>query len=202
MEKKKIDLIIDQGFKLGMSQIREEIVKLSEIILKIRPVNMLEIGSKLGGNLFVLSELCVGKKISVDIVGGEHGGWILQEHPYLGNIPTLRNRYFSDLYDINMILGDSHNKKTLNKVKQILGKEKLGLLYIDGDHTFKGVKMDFEMYSPLLSQSGIIILHDIVKSEFHLKHDNQVARFWDTLKGQKTEIKSGEHWGGIGIWYR
>ena len=41
---------------------------------------------------------------------------------------------------------------------------KIDLLFIDGDHSYEGVKKDFELYSKLLSPSGIISIHDTDKS--------------------------------------
>jgi hypothetical protein len=40
---------------------------------------------------------------------------------------------------------------------------KIDLLFIDGDHSYEGVKLDFDLYSTLLSENGIIILHDTDK---------------------------------------
>jgi hypothetical protein len=37
---------------------------------------------------------------------------------------------------------------------------KIDILFIDGDHSYEGVKSDFELYSTILSENGIIILHD------------------------------------------
>jgi hypothetical protein len=37
---------------------------------------------------------------------------------------------------------------------------KIDVLFIDGDHSYEGVKSDFELYSTILSKKGIIILHD------------------------------------------
>ena len=37
---------------------------------------------------------------------------------------------------------------------------KIDLLFIDGDHSYEGVKKDFELYSTILSDNGIIIIHD------------------------------------------
>jgi hypothetical protein len=37
---------------------------------------------------------------------------------------------------------------------------KIDLLFIDGDHSYEGVKQDFDLYSTILSPKGIIILHD------------------------------------------
>ena len=36
----------------------------------------------------------------------------------------------------------------------------IDLLFIDGDHSYEGVKKDFELYSTILSDNGIIIIHD------------------------------------------
>jgi len=36
----------------------------------------------------------------------------------------------------------------------------IDVLWIDGDHTYEGVKTDFELYSKILSDNGIIIIHD------------------------------------------
>lgn len=41
---------------------------------------------------------------------------------------------------------------------------KIDLLFIDGDHSYEGVKTDFELYSTLLSENGIIIIHDTDKN--------------------------------------
>jgi hypothetical protein len=37
---------------------------------------------------------------------------------------------------------------------------KIDLLFIDGDHSYEGVKQDFDLYSQILSENGIIIIHD------------------------------------------
>lgn len=42
----------------------------------------------------------------------------------------------------------------------VLQDIKIDLLFIDGDHSYEGVKKDFELYSTILSDNGIIIIHD------------------------------------------
>jgi hypothetical protein len=37
---------------------------------------------------------------------------------------------------------------------------KIDLLFIDGDHSYEGVREDFDLYSKILSDNGVIILHD------------------------------------------
>lgn len=38
---------------------------------------------------------------------------------------------------------------------------KIDYLHIDGDHSYEGVKKDFELYSTIMSENGIITIHDI-----------------------------------------
>ena len=37
---------------------------------------------------------------------------------------------------------------------------KIDLLFIDGDHSYEAVKKDFDLYSQILTDKGIIIIHD------------------------------------------
>lgn len=39
----------------------------------------------------------------------------------------------------------------------------LDFIFIDGDHSYEGVKKDFELYSTILNEKGIIVLHDTDK---------------------------------------
>ena len=41
---------------------------------------------------------------------------------------------------------------------------KIDYLHIDGDHSYEGVKKDFELYSTIMSENGIITIHDIDQS--------------------------------------
>ena len=38
---------------------------------------------------------------------------------------------------------------------------KIDYLHIDGEHSYEGVKKDFELYSTIMSENGIITIHDI-----------------------------------------
>ena len=47
---------------------------------------------------------------------------------------------------------------------------KIDYLHIDADHTYEGVKKDFELYSTLMNENGIISIHDTDK------------RYWDNFE--------------------
>jgi predicted O-methyltransferase YrrM len=77
----------------------------------------------------------------------------------------------------------------------------LDVLFIDGDHTYEGVRRDFELYSPLVRGGGIIVLHDIAQ---HLPGSTcNVRLYWKELQARypAREIIESEHqgWAGIGL---
>lgn len=86
------------------------------------------------------------------------------------------------------------------KVKSILNGENLDFIFIDGDHTYKGVKKDFEMYSKLVKR-GIIAFHDIVPGP--KQNVGDVPKFWKEIKNKfkhKELVKSWKQKGyGIRI---
>lgn len=96
---------------------------------------------------------------------------------------------------IVQIIGDSADRSTINRVKELLFERKIDLLFIDGDHTYDAVKADHENYAPLVRSGGFVAFHDI-------SGEPGVAGYWDDL----TPAQSGEAISGSGImglgWYR
>lgn len=41
-----------------------------------------------------------------------------------------------------------------------LSNQKIGLLWVDGDHSYEGVKLDYESFVPYLSKTGTVAFHD------------------------------------------
>jgi hypothetical protein len=99
---------------------------------------------------------------------------------------------------MTVILGDSHDPATMEQLVAHLDGEPIDMLFIDGDHTYEGVKADYELYGPLVREGGLVGFHDICH------HANmpfiEVDRFWHTLHGDKEEIiVPPTTWGGIGV---
>ncbi len=135
--------------------------------------------------------------ISVDLPGGKFGG----------GYPRWKDALFKSFargwQEIHLIRADSHDAETLETVKEILGCRKVDFLFIDGDHTYEGVKMDFEMYGPLVRKGGIIAFHDIVPGP--PERVGGVPKFWGEIKhdfGFKEIVKDWNQNGyGIGVIY-
>jgi len=200
-----VDSIVNTGFSIGMSQVKEEVRDFIEYFKSKPLTNFLEIGTKWGGNFYMLADICShngnGKKISIDLPGGDFGGWVLNgEHPYIENTLAKRNKYLkSQFSNVYLIENNSHYVGARLAVEKIIGNEKLDMLYIDGDHTYEGVKKDYEMYQDLVKKDGWIIFHDINDSEHHRDMGVGVGKFWKELQGHKQEFNTHKHWAGIGI---
>jgi len=129
-------------FTIKPSQIYTEILSLAKIIHDLRPKTLLEIGTASGGSLFLFCQVAEPDAIviSVDLPGGPFGGGYPE-----WRIPLCKS-FAKERQRIHLIRADSHDPKTLEIVKKILGNSKLDFLFIDRDHTYEGVKRDFKMY--------------------------------------------------------
>jgi len=187
-----------EDFTIVPLQKRGEIFTLLKILKKFKPKNLLEIGTAGGGTLFLLSSISDPNAtiLSIDLPGGPFKGELYPDWkmPIYESFVTRNQK-------IHLIRADSHDKETLKKVKRILGAKKLDFILIDGDHTFRGVKRDFDMYRSLVKKGGIIAFHDIVDG---LKEEvGGVPKYWKKikLKNTITEIVDnfGERCCGIGL---
>jgi hypothetical protein len=76
--------------------------------------------------------------------------------------------------------------------------EQYDAIFIDGDHSYKGCRSDFEFALSL--RPKIIGLHDIVDSDWHTYTHCCVSRLWRELsETYRTLKKSSGEWGGIGV---
>jgi len=179
-------------------QYREEISQLTAEIEKLKPENALEIGTANGGTLFLLCRLAHEKAriMSIDLPDGKFGGG------YPEWKTTLYKKFALPEQELDLVRGDSHLPDTFEMVKSKFGDAELDYLFIDGDHSYKGVKQDYEMYSPLVRKGGIIAFHDIVE---HKGSGCKVYEFWNEIKAGKeskefvNDYKQGQY--GIGILY-
>jgi len=184
--------IVDRCY---IQQVKEEFTLLAYFLNSFKPHNILEIGCK-GGTFYMFNKFSTGKKIGLDI-----------DDQYLQNI------YFY-MYgeDFTFIKANSQTEETARAVGNLCNQ--FDFIFIDGDHSYDGVKRDFELYKKFLSPRGYIGFHDIDPN--HVFRDGpggQVYKFWQELDyGSKTEIicqrstakyqMYGQqvHYGGIGLW--
>lgn len=181
--------------KCYIQQVREEFTLLSYFLKSFAPHNILEIGCK-GGTFYMFNKFSTGKKVGVDI-----------DDQY-----QLNMHFYTQNQDFTFIHANSQLIETYDRVKNICGS--FDFILIDGDHSYDGVKKDFELYKQLLSNRGYIAFRDIdPEHAFRGNAGGEVYKFWQDINvGSKTEIickKSTasytlggfrERYGGIGLW--
>ena len=157
----KIDKAIAKLIEFRGQQRISEFKEVLKLIEERGVKTILEIGAYEGGTTAAFLEMGC-KVVSIDL---EHKS----------------NLEYENLIKIT---GDSHAPKTIDKAAFSLLDFKIDnfdMLFIDGDHTFEGVKNDYINYFHLLKSDGIICLHDIKESDFHKKHGCFVHEFWDKV---------------------
>lgn len=180
------------------SQQPDEITRLLERVIALQPRHLCEIGCYRGGTLFLFCQAAAPEAhlISLDLA---HAPERIRAYQHFRR-PAQR---------LSFISGNSHAPRTQAHLKRILGGALLDFLFIDGDHSYAGVKADFEMYAPLVRRGGLIAFHDILPdhSVQHgyqtVSHSGEVYRFWRELKADYAHeeyIQASDQDGyGIGV---
>lgn len=182
-----------QEVHIQLLQLQEEIEALVAWLIPQEPKIILEIGAHQGGTSIYWCQVASEMVISVDLPGGNGGGLSLDG--CLERDAMLRGRW----PHYTGVLGDSHDPKTQQVVRDLLGDKKADFLFIDGDHSYHGVKRDYNEYSPLVKVGGWVGFHDINDTAIHHKYGCHVAPFWNELHGDKREFNAHAPWGGIGV---
>ena len=185
---------------IGMHQHDEEIRPFAEWLATRQPHHVIEIGTLKGGTAALWHELCTGTVVSVDLPSGRFGG---ADHGYNEEAVLKRNQTLQNKFHrLHCLSANSHSKETPELVHYLLKEEQADFLFIDGDHTYEGVKADFEMYAPLVRPGGIIALHDVLDTPVHRSAGCYVNKFWNELPPHKALFSCNGPWGGIGVTFR
>jgi len=171
------------------------------LIRNLKPKRVLCIGSKYGYIPAVCAIACKDNKFGkVDFVDagldindfngpGAHWGGVgfwkkCNPKKYFGKF-GLEN-----YIDLNVMTSEKFAKK--------FPKQKYDYIHIDGDHSYNGVKKDFDLFWPKLNKSGFLAIHDIASQD---KDGNVYGPrdFWKELKGNKKNVFEFNQDPGLGI---
>lgn len=192
-----VDFVLSDEWKrfFWMIQIPSEIKFLLARVAAIKPAVVVEIGTRMGGTLFLFTKVAAtnAQIVSVDFPDGHGGGYSKSRADFYRSyaIPPQR---------VSLIKGDSHAVSTKTELENILEGKKIDFLFIDGDHSYDGVKMDFDMYSPLVRSGGLVGFHDNKPTSENSW--SGVIPYWREVKDKyKSEefFGSEDNWGGMGI---
>jgi predicted O-methyltransferase YrrM len=198
----------DPDYRLARDAIRhraaQKIRELTPLVRLLRGRRLdavLEIGTDLGGTLYLWCRLAEPDAtiVSVDLPAAAFGRADAEAVE-----PTLRS-YACANQALHLLRADSHELSTRQRVGEVLGERPVDLLFVDGDHSYEGVKADFELYAPLVREGGLIVLHDILPNE--IASNCEVDRLWSELRPHYSVIEFADpfddrgrgQWGGIGV---
>ncbi len=178
-------------------QKRKEILGLVEVLRRLRPSTICEVGAAGGGTTFLLAHAAPSDAliITVDLLFSEARKAALRQFARQGQ-------------KIICLQGDSHQPETVQNVRESLKGCSLDVLYLDGDHSYQGISEDFALFSPLVRRGGLIVFHDIVpdfKTRYGIQTSSYVGgvpQFWQELKavhGRVQELVDDSAQDGYGI---
>ncbi len=157
--------------------------------------NFLEIGVAAGGNTRIFCDfLRVNDVYTID----------LDEHPsisYAGN-PNARANNFAELKNdggLRSYYGDSHAAEANEWLKNT--GVKFDMVFIDGDHTENGIKLDTELVLPYLEDNAYVIYHDTLVNVGSQQFDEKLkGGLFPTLKHEKDFMATTIYRKGISVY--
>jgi hypothetical protein len=163
----------------------------SDLIVALQPQLIVELGTHWGEAYFTfcqtvqehgLSSLCY----AVDHwQGDEHAGLYGEEvYEEVSDYNARFYRQFSYLL-----------RRSFDEALAQFSDNSVGLLHIDGLHTYEAVRHDFQQWFPKVCPGGIVLLHDIVPRH----QDFGVWRLWDEIKSEFPQTFEFHHSWGLGV---
>jgi len=173
-------LFSDDAVPIQPWQWPEELGALARLVQARCPRTVLEIGTADGGTLLAHARLAAEDALIVSID--------LPEGPFGGGYPRWRIPLYRSFtrpgQRLELLRADSHAPGTADRLEQILDGRRIDYAFVDGDHTYEGVREDFELCCRFAHDSTIIAFHDIV--EHPAETGCEVHRFWREIRSTYT----------------
>jgi len=189
-----------------MAQKKYEILMVQELLKNEKIERVVEIGSWKGSTALLFAMMVSkyenGIVYCCDLGFGSYYGVHYGLEAGTGIVREYRSFYEASPYAkrIKELAGDTHDPMYIEHVKNVIC-EPVDFMFIDGDHSYDGVKADFYNFSPLVKPGGYIALHDIRDTDDHISRGCRVAPFWREIKDNYKHwefIDSNEYPGWAG----
>jgi cephalosporin hydroxylase len=175
-------------------QIRAEMIALLNRLAAERPRCACEIGTADGGTncLLVHALPSVEFMLGIDL--------------FVKGKARLRH-FASPRQQLHYIDGSSYLPVTVERAREVLAGRQLDVLFIDGDHSYRGVSADFRSYRGFVRDGGLVVFHDICP-DFKTRYGREtghwagdVPRLWGELKAfyPHEEFVQDPEQDGLGI---
>lgn len=142
-----------------------------------KPQRILEIGSLLGGTLWYWMQLpSLATLFSIDLPTTYPG--------IKDQAEAVRPQWKKWADEAEIHFCDFSVSSQDPNLLTLIGKAAAGLkfdfIFVDGDHTYEGVKADFDRWSLMLKPNGVIAFHDTVQTPE--RYEPGVVKFVEELK--------------------
>lgn len=136
-------------------QTSEDLILLQEVIFKVQPDIVLEVGIAHGGGMIfeasLLELLGNGKVIGIDVDIRDHNRKVIEAHP-------LSKR-------IEMIQGSSVAPEIIDEIRKRIPKGVKVLVCLDSNHTKPHVLQELELYEQFVGLGSYIVVFDTIASD-------------------------------------
>lgn len=164
------------------------------IIRNLRPERVLVVGSQKGYVPAICALACKDeRKGHVDFVDAGYQGLETKAWGGLGIWKTATSDYWKPLGVEKYIT--IHNVETKDFKPQ-----KYDYIYIDGDHSYEGVKTDYELFWKCLNPNGMMSFHDILVDKDTTEYGPcGVKKFWNEIVQKHKQYIEYNFEVGLGI---
>jgi cephalosporin hydroxylase len=131
-------------------QLPEDLVRMQEVVYRIKPDVIIETGIAHGGSLIFYAGLCRamghGRVIGIDVDIRPHNREAIEAH---------------ELFDlIDLVEGSSVAPETVAEVRSLVNANETTLVTLDSNHTRDHVRGELEAYGPFVSPGSYIVVAD------------------------------------------
>lgn len=137
-------------FGLQIWQLPEDLLRLQEVVVAVKPDVIVETGVSRGGSAIFFASMCrllgKGRVISIDIHIPDDVRQAVEQSP------------FSDL--ITLIEGDSASAEVFAQVRSQIGEDERVFVFLDSDHSKAHVLRELHAYSGLVTPGSYIVATD------------------------------------------
>ena len=150
-------------------QIPEDIIRIQEVIYRVKPDVIIETGIAHGGSLIFSASLCKlmgkGRVIGIDIEIRPHNRKAIEQH---------------ELYPyITMIEGSSTDPEVVKKVKSLVKPDEQAIVILDSCHAKAHVLAELEAYHDLIKPGSYIVATDGSMKWLHDVPRGKPEWIWD-----------------------
>ncbi len=159
-------------------QLPEDMLRVQEVIYRVRPEVIIETGIAHGGSLIYYASLCKlmgrGRVIGVDLDIRPHNRKAIEAHEMSSFITLLE--------------GSSTSPDIVRQVHSLVRKGEVALIILDSNHTRKHVGDELEAYSDLVTPGSYIVAADGFVRELFDSPRGEARWEWDNPAAAVAEF--------------